>query len=52
MLKREAQVDLHVRLPKELHERLVQLAAQERRSLNNLLVVLLEEHAKQRAQEG
>lgn len=44
-MPKEVQVDLHVRLPKELHDRLVKLATAERRSLNNLLTVLLEEAA-------
>lgn len=34
---------LSIRLPDELHKALVELAEQERRSLNNLIVVILEQ---------
>jgi predicted HicB family RNase H-like nuclease len=50
-MPKESQVDLHIRVPKELHAQLVKLAAAERRSLNNLLTVLLEEAAARKAQE-
>lgn len=42
---------IHVRLPKELHDRLVKMAQAEMRSLNNLLTVLLEDAAARKAQE-
>jgi predicted HicB family RNase H-like nuclease len=44
-MPREQKVDLHIRVPKELHDRLVKMAAAERRSLNNLLTVLLDQAA-------
>ena len=34
---------LSIRLPDELHKALTELAEQERRSLNNLIVVILEQ---------
>lgn len=40
-------VRLTLRVPKDLHDRLVQLAKDERRSLNNLLTVLLERGVEQ-----
>jgi predicted HicB family RNase H-like nuclease len=40
---------IHIRLPKELHDRLVRMAAAERRSLNNLLTVLLDQAAAGKA---
>ena len=38
----EAAIKLTIRLPVALHERLVELAQSDRRSLNNEIVVLLE----------
>jgi predicted HicB family RNase H-like nuclease len=48
--RRPRRVQTCIRLPKELHERLVRLATAEQRSLNNLLTVLLNQAAA--AKEG
>ena len=45
---KEGQVDLHLRLPRGLHERLVKLATKEHRSLNGQLIAMLELEAQRR----
>jgi predicted HicB family RNase H-like nuclease len=37
---------LSIRIPEELHKALVELAEQDRRSLNNLIVVILEDFVR------
>jgi predicted HicB family RNase H-like nuclease len=39
-------VSLNLRLPRDLHARLTELAAADRRSLNSMIVVLLERAAE------
>jgi predicted HicB family RNase H-like nuclease len=45
---------MSLRMPLELHERLVKLAAQEKRSLHNMILLLLDEAiaARQAKKEG
>jgi predicted HicB family RNase H-like nuclease len=42
----EETVTTSIRMPKELHQQLVRAAEQERRSLNSLMVVRLEQTTK------
>jgi hypothetical protein len=52
-IRATATVAVNVRLPVELHERLVQLAAKEYRSLNRQMLVLMQEalEARERPQQ-
>jgi len=43
-VRQPTQAKLTIRLPRPLHERIVQLARDERRSVNNWLIRLLEDY--------
>ena len=48
----ERQVKVTLRLPETLHRRIVELAVDERRSLNNFMIRLLEDYVRSRGREG